>query len=168
MKLSPQPLTAKAFAAYGDVIEPAGDPIVINEGFTRRFHDLAKVDVSNGGHTLINLFRSTPKPFPISVTMMERHPLGSQAFIPLSPTPFLILVALAETSTLTADDLELFISNGKQGVNYHRNVWHHYCLALERETDFLVVDRGGPGGNLEEVSLQGESVLIEETTVFSS
>ena len=156
MKLTPKALTAEAFAPYGDVIEARGQARVINEGFTERFHDLAKVDVTaENGYTLVNIFRSQPKPLPIKVTMMERHPLGSQAFIPLRSTPFLVLVAPAEHTTLRGNDLELFITYAQRGVNYHRNVWHHYCLALE-ESDFLVIDRGGPGENLEEITLSEE------------
>ena len=161
MNLTPKPLTAEAFAPYGDVIEVRGQAKVINEGLTERFHDLAKVDVTaQGGHTLVNIFRSKPKPLPMKITMMERHPLGSQAFIPLGSTPFLVLVAPAEHETLRGDDLELFITHAQQGVNYRRNVWHHYCLALGQEGDFLVIDRGGPGENLEEYRL-AEDVYLD-------
>ncbi len=163
MHLIPKPLRPESFAAYGDVIELNKDPIMINEGFTQRFHDLAKVEVGTG-HTLINIFRTSPKAFPIAVTYMERHPLGSQAFIPLSKTPFLVLVAAKGKTSLNASDLELFITNGQQGVNYHKNVWHHYCLALRSTTDFLVVDRGGEGNNLEEVQISGDKdVVIDQS-----
>jgi len=150
--LKPQPLTAEAFAKFGDVIEVNDQtPVMINEGLTQRFHDLSPVDTAvQDGHTLINIFRTTPKELPIKVEGMERHPLASQAFVPMSRVPFLVLVASKELSTLAVDDLTLFITNGRQGVNYHRNVWHHYSLALEKESDFLVVDRGGEGDNLEE------------------
>lgn len=164
MKLTARPLNADAFAPYGEVIETTGSkPLVINEGFTERFHDLARVDVAaEGGHPLISIFRSRPRPTPLTITTMERHPLGSQAFVPLSSAPFLVLVAPADRPAPTADDLELFVSSGEQGVNYRRNVWHHYCLALETESDFLVVDRGGPGNNLEEFRLpDDEEVVID-------
>lgn len=150
--LRPQPLTAEAFAQFGDVIEVnEQEPIMINEGLTQRFHDLAGVDTSvQDGHTLINIFRTTPKELPIQITSMERHPLASQAFIPMSKVPFLVLVAPKELDSLAFEDLTPFVTNGRQGVNYHRNVWHHYSLALEKVSDFLVVDRGGEGDNLEE------------------
>ncbi len=150
--LKPQPLNAQSFTQFGDVIEVNDQtPVMINEGLTQRFHDLSPVDTAlQDGHTLINIFRTTPKTLPIKVQGMERHPLASQAFVPMSNAPFLVLVAAKELQTLTVDDLKLFMTNGRQGVNYHRNVWHHYSLALEKESDFLVIDRGGEGHNLEE------------------
>ena len=161
--LHPQPLTRAAFAPYGDVIETAGaHHYSINEGSTRRFHDLCKVDVSEqGGHCLVNLFRATPLPCPIPLRMLERHPLGSQAFMPLGEARFLIVVA-QPTNTPRADDLRAFLSNGKQGVNYARNTWHHFVLALDAVTDFLVVDRGGPGENCEEITLADKVSLLPD------
>lgn len=158
--LTPTLLTPETFAPFGDVIETAGrEPRVINEGWTERYHDLAKVETPEGGHTLINIFRAKPRPLPITVTFMERHPLGSQAFMPLEPVPFLVLVA---DDPNQFESYRFFITNGQQGVNYRRNVWHHYCLAIERTTEFLVVDRGGPGNNLEEFTLpEGDEILLK-------
>lgn len=157
--LSPEPLTAQAFAPYGDVIETAGHtPLLINEDLTERYHGLAQADVGEG-YTLINIFRTTPKPLPITVKGMERHPLGSQAFIPLGYAPFLVLVANTSGPPKTAD-LKLFLTNGRQGVNYHRNIWHHYHLALHEVGNFLVVDRGGEGDNLEEMTFSMDQKLV--------
>jgi ureidoglycolate lyase len=160
-KLTPKPLTRAAFAPFGDVIETAGaEHFTINEGTTERFHDLARVDVeSGGGRALINVFRVQPLPLPISITMMERHPLGSQAFVPLGSRPFLVIVAPRETRP-NATDLRAFLAEAGQGVNYAKGVWHHPVLALESETDFLVVDRGGPGDNVDVVTLEGGPVAL--------
>ncbi|MES2530751.1 MAG: ureidoglycolate lyase [Pseudomonadota bacterium] len=157
--LRPEPLTAAAFAPFGDVIELAGArQIPINAGTTTRFHDLATVDVlAAGGRTLINLFRALPRAEPVQLSLMERHPLGSQAFVPLADAPYLVVVA--EDDNGRPGELRAFISNGWQGVNYARNVWHHPLLALGEVRDFIVVDRGGEGVNLEEFPLE-EAVSI--------
>ncbi len=150
--LHPVPLTRRAFAAFGDVIEArGGESYPINEGTTERFHDLAEVDVLQAdGRPLINIFRGQPRAFPCQITMMERHPLASQAFIPLDKRPYLVVVA-ATPSRPGVDDLHAFIAGGDQGVNYHRGIWHHPLLTLDQVSDFLVIDRGGAGENLEEI-----------------
>ena len=149
----PKALTRENFAPFGDVIEvnDKAKNFSINEGFTQRYHDLADVDVTQeNGRTLINIFRSTPLEQPVSIKMMERHPLGSQAFMPLTATPFLVVVAKAGPEPKLAD-IRAFVSNGKQGVNYSTGVWHHPLLILAPEQNFLVVDRAGEGNNLNEV-----------------
>lgn len=160
--ITPKPLTSEAFSAFGDVIE-ANDKakkIEINDGFTQRYHDLANVDVSDkDGHTLINIFRSTPLAQPIAIKMMERHPHGSQAFIPLGENPYLVVVAPA--GDFDVNKLEIFIANSAQGVNYHKGTWHHFCLALGSESDFLVIDRGGEGDNCDVLELDGSLVIAE-------
>ena len=118
MKLDVKPLTKEAFALYGDVIETAGsDHFPINNGSTRRYHDLAKVELLAGGHALINIFQATPLDYPLSVKLVERHPFGSQAFIPLSGQPYLVLVAPAGEAVDPAD-LRAFLATADQGVNY--------------------------------------------------
>lgn len=152
MRLTPHPLTAEAFAPFGEVLElsPLRPGRLINEGFTERFDDLAALELGRaGGRPSLHLFRTRPKPLPFRVRALERHPLGSQTFIPLSDTPFLVLVASAEAAAPRSADLALFISSGRQGVSYRADVWHHYNLALERVSDFAVLERAGPGENLE-------------------
>lgn len=154
--LRPERLTRAAFAPFGDVIELAdAKQIPINAGTTTRFHDLAKVDVlAEDGRALINVFRAQPRDEPVLLSLMERHPLGSQAFLPLSDAPYLVVVAEDDGGRPGA--LRAFISHGWQGVNYARNVWHHPLLALGGVSDFIVVDRGGAGANLEEFPLDEE------------
>ena len=143
-------LTREVFAAFGDVIEANGDYQKINQGTTLRFHDLARIDVTeNKGHPLFNIFRATPVPRPIAVKLLERHPLSSQTFFPLDNKPYLVLVAPA-SETIDIDNIYAFIANGKQGVNYHRGIWHHPLLAIDEQTDFIVIDRGGEGENCDE------------------
>lgn len=153
-RLTPEPLTAQAFAPFGDVIEasPAAEQRAINYGATTRFHDLARVDVvEDAGKPLISIFRSTPIERPVRVQIMERHPIASQAFMPLSGRPYLVVVA--PPGELDPDAIRAFLAGPGQGVNYARGTWHHYSLALDEVSDFLVVDRGGPGDNLDEVEL---------------
>lgn len=152
-------LTREAFRPFGDVIELDGAThFPINDGTTERYHDLAAVDVSRqGGRPVINVFRAQPRTLPLELKMMERHPLGSQAFLPLSERPYLVVVA--PSGELGLSGLQAFVTRGWQGVNYARNVWHHPLIALGSVSDFIVVDRGGEGVNLEEAPLP-ESVFL--------
>ena len=146
-------LTREAFAPFGDVIELDGARhFPINGGTTERYHDLAQVDViGQGGRPLINLFRAQPRALPVEINMMERHPLGSQAFLPLSDVSYLIVVAPA--GEVDPVRMRAFWTDGWQGVNYAKGVWHHPLLARERVSDFVVVDRGGEQPNCDEIAL---------------
>ena len=148
-------INPEAFAPFGEVIKTDGARhYAINEGTTERFHDLARIDVADaGGRPLINIFRAQPRPLPIEIDMMERHPLGSQAFVPLDAADFLVVVA-PPGDPPTVAQLRAFHVKSGQGVNYAKGVWHHPVLALGRQTDFLVIDRGGAGDNCDEVTLQ--------------
>jgi ureidoglycolate lyase len=147
-----EPLTRETFAAFGDVVEMNGtEPLTINQGFALRFNDLAQVDVtSGGGATNVSLFKASPRPQPVAIKLMERHPLGSQLFFPLQDRPWLVLVC---GDPLDLSTYRSFTASGRQGVNYARNVWHHPLIALDPESMFLIVDRKGPGNNLEETWL---------------
>ena len=150
--LHPQPLTKAGFAPFGDVIEVDGvSPLTINQGFALRFDDLAKVDVmTEGGSAKTSIFVANPRPHPIAIDLMERHPLGTQAFYPLQDRPWAVLVC---EDPLAPETFRAFAATGRQGVNYHRNVWHFPLLVFDLQSRFLVVDRKGPGNNLEEVTL---------------
>lgn len=150
-KLSVEPLTREAFAPYGDVIEHQGrDFFHINDGMVERYHNLAKVDVhEEGGRPLISILLAKQNEFPVTVKFVEHHPLSSQAFIPMDENPFMVVVAKAGEA-VNPGDLRAFVTNGKQGVNYHRRVWHHVLLVPNRPMQFIVVDRGGPGENCTE------------------
>ena len=157
-KLELVPLTREAFRPFGEVIEMEGSAhYTINQGFTERFNDLCLVDVAaEGGTTNVSLFLGQPRPAPIAIKLMERHPLGAQAFVPLQDRPWLVLVAD------DAHDLasyRAFTATGRQGVNYARNVWHHPLLVLDADSRFLIIDRKGPGNNLEEVWFADDKVI---------
>lgn len=156
MLLKAEPLTAEVFAPFGDVIQTAGRaPRVINEGTCERFDDLASVDVlANGGRPLMSIFKAAPRPLPFEVRVLERHPLSSQAFYPLDGVPFLVVVADdGDAGTPWSNRIRAFRAAGDQGVSYRRNTWHHPLLAIGRTSHFLVVDRGGPGDNCDEVAV---------------
>ena len=153
-QLRVEALEPRSFASFGEVIEAgaASRHFPINGGTTERFHDLAAIDPGPGGRAMVSIFRGQPRTLPFRVEMMERHPLASQAFVPLSGRPYLVLVAPAGPAP-GAEDLRLFLAGGHQGVNYAPGVWHHPLLALGEESDFLVIDRDGPGPNCDEVAL---------------
>jgi ureidoglycolate lyase len=149
-----EPLTPEAFALFGDVIQAAGHvPRLINEGTCERFDDLAPVDVlAEDGRPLISIFNAVPRNLPFQVRTLERHPLSSQAFFPLDGAPFLVVVAEdGKPGSPWGDRIRAFRASGEQGVSYRRNTWHHALLAIGRPSRFLVVDRGGPGENCDEV-----------------
>lgn len=160
--MTPQPLTATAFAPFGEVIA-AGDAreaLVINRGQTLRFHDLARIDVATGGgRPAVSIFRGEPLT-PCILKLFECHPLGSQAFVPLGRQDYLVAVAPAGSFSPAA--IRIFHAAPGQGVNYARGVWHHFLLPLRGSSDFLVIDREGAGDNLMEVALP-EADWIEVT-----
>ena len=151
-ELTPEPLTAKAFAPFGSVIEASDEAVKldINQGHALRFDRLAEIDVADGGGAgAISLFRARPLS-ELVLRGFERHPLGSQTFVPLSGRPY--LVAVAPPGAFDPALIRLFRAGPDQGVHYRKGVWHHFLLVLE-ESDYLVVDRTGPGDNCEEVEL---------------
>ena len=158
--LRPEPLIREAFAPFGQVIEvsAAVQHFTINAGNTERYHDLANIDPGPDGRVIVSIFRGQPRTLPFLVEMMERHPLGSQAFIPMSGLPYLIVVASAAAAP-QAGNLRAFLARGDQGINYARGVWHHPLLALNGVSDFLVVDRSGPGPNCDEIQLEPSALI---------
>lgn len=145
-----QPLTREAFAPFGDVIEIEGaHSFPINHGMCMRYHDLAKVETTgDNARTLISLLRGKPYELPLELEMVERHPFGSQAFVPLSQNPFLVVAAHEQPDG--PSDPVAFLTKPGQGVNIHRNIWHGILTPLEGDSDFVVIDRGGDGVNLQE------------------
>ena len=147
--LTPAPLTAAAFAPYGDVLDATGDFRLINAGLCRRHHDRARIDVGlelpGGARTGISIFQAEPRGLPYSFDLIERHPEGSQAFIPMTEHPFLVIVADNPQSEPKA-----FLTNGHQAINLHRGTWHGALTPLHAPGLFAVVDRIGTTPNLDE------------------
>lgn len=159
--LTIQPLAKSAFSPFGDLIE--ADPAtmrLINGGTTERFHALGHARaLGEGAELIISLFRGQPRLLPYRVDMVERHPLGSQSFHPLSGRPWLVVVAEDEGGRPGMP--QVFLARGDQGINYRANVWHHPLMALQDASDFLVVDRSGPGNNLEEYYYSEHFIIAE-------
>jgi len=150
IELEPRPLTADDFAPFGEVVETDGrQPRDMNYGMALRWPDLARIETDAGGQVVIGRVRSKRYPLPFRLQVVERHPLGSQAFLPLDESPFLVVVAKAGPPP-PPEDLSLFVTNGRQGVCYRPGVWHGLLLTAFAEMDFIVVDRVGPGDNCEE------------------
>lgn len=159
--LVPQPLTADAFAPFGDVVEAGARVETINRGTTQYFSDLARVDVTpESGRPRVSVYRVTPYRLPMSIAMLERHPLGSQLFMPLRGERFLVVVA-PRGDRIDPSSVVAFVTNGAQGVNYHAGTWHHPVIALREGSEFLVLDREGPGANCDEHPFETESLVLQ-------
>ena len=159
--IKPIPMTKENFSKFGDMIGTENiKPIEINNGYANRFDDIAKIDTSNNnGETTISIFSALKRSFPLKIDMMEKHPLGTQAFIPMKETTFLTLVA-PEGKKLEMDKIESFVVPKGKGVNYKTGIWHFPLISTE-DMDFLVVDRKGPGENLIVENLDQEEILLK-------
>ena len=158
-EITAEPLTPDAFAPFGSVIEASDDAVKldINQGHAVRYDRLAEIDVAvDAGVGVISLFRARPLETR-TLRVFERHPLGSQTFVPLSGRPY--LVAVAPAGDFDVAKVRLFRPEGHQGVHYHKGVWHHFLLVLEGESDFLVIDRAGPDDNIDEIELAPTDVI---------
>lgn len=156
-----EPLSAETFAEFGQIISREGaEHYPINKGMTERYHDLARVELG-GVHArpLISLFVGQPYVLPMQLAMVERHPLGSQAFYPLSDAPWLVIVAPDESGLPGAP--RAFRPAPGKGVNIAMNTWHGVLCPLQKPSDYLVVDRGGDGNNLEEHFFDEAWLIVE-------
>lgn len=154
-----EPLSADAFTPFGDVLDCNGDPDkIINQGFCGRFHDRAELDFGADGRAGISLFLAEARTLPYTLDMVERHPDGSQAFIPMTENPFLIIVA--ESKNDIPHNIRAFRSNGQQGINYKRNTWHGILTPLTDPGRFCVIDRIGNTQNLEEYWFKAPHMVV--------
>ncbi len=153
MMLHTEPLTAATFAPFGDVLDAAGDPDkLINQGVCGRYHDRARLEFGQGGRPGISIFKAEARALPYSCDLVERHPEGSQAFVPMTPDPFLVIVAADDNGT--PHGFRAFLTAPGQGVNILRNTWHGVLAPLSAPGLFAVIDRIGATANLEEYRLE--------------
>jgi ureidoglycolate lyase len=159
--INPKPITKENFSKFGDMITTANiKPIEINEGYAKRFDGIANLNTSkDNGETTISIFSALRRSFPMKIDMMEKHPLGSQAFIPMKQTTFLVLVA-PKGSKPDLNKIEAFVIPPEIGVNYNPGTWHFPLIATE-DMNFLVVDRKGSGDNLVIENIEKEEVILK-------
>lgn len=160
--LKPLPLTAERFAPYGDVIgtSPERNNAMNAERF-ERFDDLCGIEMANDGRVAVSIARCrVATSLPYRIDMVERHPLGSQAFVPLSSCRMLVVVAPPGES-VAAGDLRAFVTNGRQGINYRLGTWHMPLIAFEAGQQFLIIDRGGDEPNCETHDLEEAINLVD-------
>ncbi|KIN63191.1 Ureidoglycolate hydrolase [Sulfitobacter noctilucicola] len=158
-----EPLTPDAFAPFGDVLDASGQPDkIINAGLCGRHHDLAQMDFGQGGRAGISIFNAQARSLPYAVTLLERHPDGSQAFLPLTANPFLVIVAPDNAGEPGVP--RAFITAPHQGINFYRSVWHGVLTPLSAPGLFAVVDRIGDTPNLEEVLLDPPYLIVPSTS----
>ncbi|MEM8978050.1 MAG: ureidoglycolate lyase [Pseudomonadota bacterium] len=155
--ITARPLTREGFAPFGDVIDCAGEPDkIINAGLCGRFHDRAKIDVG-AGRVGLSLFQAELRSLPYELTLVERHPLGSQAFVPMSMNPFLVIAA--EPGDIPGN-IHAFLTQPGQGINFHKNTWHGVLTPLSGSGLFAVIDRIGAEPNLEEFPLPDPVMIL--------
>ena len=159
--ITPKKITKENFAKFGELITTDGiEPITINDGYAERFNGIANLDTSKEhGETTISIFSAIKRTFPMNINMMEQHPLGSQAFIPMKETTFLSFVA-PNGEKPDLDKIEAFIIPPGLGVNYKTGTWHFPLIATE-DMNFLVVDRKGSGDNLKIQKLEENQVVLK-------
>ena len=158
--IKPIKISKSNFSAYGDLISTDDiNPMDINAGYAKRFDDLANVDTSiDGGKTVVSIFSALKRTFPMKIGMMEKHPLGSQAFMPMKETTFLSFVAPTGESP-EISKIQSFIIPPKTGINYKPGIWHFPLISTE-DTDFLVVDRKGSGKNIIIHKFEKEKIVL--------
>ena len=146
--ITPIKISRENFAEFGDLISSENiSPIDINAGYAKRFDNLASINTSkDSGKTIVSIFSAKKRNFPMKIDMMEKHPLGSQAFIPMQETTFLSFVAPPGEAP-EVNKIKAFIIPPKTGINYKPAIWHFPLISTE-DTDFLVIDRKGSGENL--------------------
>ena len=159
--IKPIEITRKNFSIYGDLISADNiKPININSGYAKRFDNLANINTAkDGGKTIVSIFSALKRNFPMKIDMMEKHPLGSQAFIPMNETTFLCFVAPPGESP-EIDKIQSFIIPPKTGINYKPGIWHFPLISTE-DTDFLVIDRKGNSENLVVHKFDKEKVVLK-------
>ena len=151
-------LSAGAFAPFGDILDTGGDPdVLINQGLCGRYHDRAVLDFGPGGRAGISIFNAEPRALPYTLEMMERHPDGTQAFVPMSENPFLVIVAQDQNGT--PGQPRAFLTAPGQAINFHRNTWHGVLTPLAAPGLFAVVDRIGSTRNLQEYWFENPFVV---------
>ena len=159
--INPKPISKENFLKFGDMITTDNiNPLEINDGYAKRFDGIANLNTSkDNGETTISIFSALKRSFPMKIDMMEKHPLGSQAFVPMKETTFLVLVA-PKSEKPNLNQVEAFVIPPGIGVNYNPGTWHFPLISTE-DMNFLVVDRKGSGNNLVIENLEKEEIILK-------
>tara|TARA_A100001011_G_scaffold399161_1_gene506552 strand:+ start:2427 stop:2921 length:495 start_codon:yes stop_codon:yes gene_type:complete len=159
--IKPEPISRENFSLFGDVLTTKGfNAISINDGYAERFDDIAKLNTSaSNGQTKISIFSAIKRTFPMKINMLEQHPLGSQAFIPMKETTFLTFVAPAADKP-DLKKIKAFIVPSGIGINYNPGTWHFPLISTEN-MNFLVIDRKGSGENLKVIKFEKENIILD-------
>jgi len=167
IKLIPEKLTAENFANFGEVVTiQSKESRTINDGYAEKYADIASLDTSEEqGQTSVHIFVAKSRQFPLQISMLEKHPFFSQTFIPRHSSPFLVVVA-PPAKTPSIENLRAFITNGEQGINYSRGVWHFPLISMDDNSQFIVIDRKHNEDldtieQCEEISLDDVNVTLE-------
>jgi ureidoglycolate lyase len=163
IELRPEPLTRERFAPYGDVVTvDAAHKAVMNHGRFERFDDLSRIDLAESGTASLSIARCrVATALPYRIEMVERHPRGSQAFIPLTPCKLIVVVAPPQAD-VEAAELRAFVSNGRQGINYRRGTWHMPLIAFDVGREYLIIERADDGPNCDQHWLDEAVLLLGE------
>ncbi|MCS5592383.1 MAG: ureidoglycolate lyase [Gammaproteobacteria bacterium] len=157
INLTPIPLTSEDFSLFGEVVDSRGGRFMtINDGYARKYANLATIDTQEAdGTTAVHIFVARKRQFPLRINMLEKHPFFSQAFIPRSTQPFVVVVA-PPSETPNIEKIQAFITDGEQGVNYARGVWHFPLISLGNDNQFITIDR----------KHNGHSDTLEQCVIF--
>ena len=159
--IKPKKISQKNFEKFGDLISTKKNkPININNGYAKRFDNLCKINTSiKNGNTIVSIFSAKKRKFPMNIKMMEKHPLGSQAFVPMKEATFLVFVA-PKGKKPNVKKIQSFIVPKETGINYKPGIWH-LPLISKKKMNFLVIDRKGKGNNLVIHNFKKEKIILK-------
>ncbi len=162
IKIKPKKISKKNFKKFGQMIDTNKKKYFkINNGFAKRYDNLGKIDTSSKkGKTIVSIFSAKKRRFPMKIDMMEKHPLGSQAFVPMKETSFLVFVA-PRGQKPNIKKIESFRIPKQTGINLKSGIWH-FPLISTKNMNFLVIDRKGKGKNLVIHKFKKEEIYLSK------
>ena len=149
-----RPLTAEAMAPFGSVIERVPGGVAVNGGSSQRHEAVATLDLHrDAGRGVLAVYDARARRFPFAASVLERHRLSDQVFLPLGgPRRCVLLLAPAGVEQPQATDCVALLSNGQQGLRIAAGTWHHGLLALD-DGPWAVLERRAAAPDCDEVNL---------------
>ena len=162
IKIKPKIINKKNFKKFGQIIDTSKKSYFrINNGYAKRYDNLGKIDTSSKkGKTIVSIFSAKKRQFPMKIDMMEKHPLGSQAFIPMRETYFFAFVA-PKGNRPNLKKIKSFKIPKQTGINLNQGIWH-FPLISTKNMNFLVIDRKGKGKNLIIYKFKKEKIYLSK------